>query len=81
MRRAMQKRLGPCAGGAFVPLRQGYGMTEMSPASNVAKFGTDKPSSIGQVTLLHLREAWPTSVTLLPRGVQCIMRLAADCMC
>jgi len=47
--RGVQKRLGKCAGGDVVPIRQGYGMTEMSPAALVAKMGTDKPDAVGQL--------------------------------
>ena len=31
----------------MITFRQGYGMTEMSPAATIARIGTDKPSSIG----------------------------------
>jgi acyl-CoA synthetase (AMP-forming)/AMP-acid ligase II len=46
--RACQKRLGPLGSGKeYIPIRQGYGMTEMSPAATITRLGTDKPSSVG----------------------------------
>ena len=42
------RRLGPLGSGKeFVPIRQGYGMTEMSPAATITRIGTDKPSAVG----------------------------------
>jgi len=46
--RQCQQRLGCLGSGQdAVPIRQGYGMTEMSPAATITRIGTDKPHSVG----------------------------------